>query len=171
MSHYRRVGHGQNPYMSTEDVRADLAPHAEHIPAAVEFLAQALGALEGAGVRTEVTCTLVPGRASVAAGGRIGGGRGRELTVTQVNQAYDHYPRTPDENATASVDRPVSLDEVAAHTDPRDDDLVLLLDLLRALADAEPHLIVEALASPARWRPEAIVRTPDGDRLAIATNR
>lgn len=163
----RRVGSGRSPYMCPEDVRAELAAEAEEVPAAVELLAQILIALEPTPVPADITCTLARTHNSVAAGGRIGD-HDRELTVAVVGEDYDHYPRTPDESTTPRADRPLSLEEVAAHVDPADSDYVLLLEVLRALVAVEPQMSMEALA-PTYWGPEAIVRTPDGDRLTIAT--
>lgn len=143
--------------MSVEDVRTELADEVESL-AAVELLAQILAALEPTPVPVRLTCATVPTHTSVAAGGRIGDDD-RELTVAVIGEEYDHYP---------SADRPLSLAEVADHINPRDGDYVLLLEILRALAAVEDQVSVEAVA-PAYWRPEAIVRTPNGDRLTIAT--
>lgn len=161
----RRVGPGQHPYLSPEDVRAELAAEVEEIPAAVELLAQILGALAATPVTTNITCVTAPTHTGVAASGRIGEDN-RTLTVNHVGESYDHYPRTPDETAAPRADRPLSLAEVAVHVDPEDGDYVLLLTILSALTTVEPQMIVEAV-SPAYWNPEVIVRTPGGDRLTI----
>ena len=167
MAAERRVGPGRSPYMCPKDIRAELAAEAEETPAAVELLAQILIALEPTDVPANATVALAPTRTSVAVGGRIGE-RDRELTVAVAGEGYDHYPRTPAESAAPRADRPLPLDEIAAHVDPEDGDYVLLLEILRALAAVDPQLSVEAIA-PAYWGPEVIVRTPGGDRLTIAT--
>jgi hypothetical protein len=171
MTQYRRVGHGQDPYMSKADIRAELEREAEEYPAAMGLLIAALTAMEHAGTPIGVTCTQAPRTGGMSVGGHFPHGRNRLLTVAPIGNQERPYPRTPTERAARSGDRPLSLDEAASHIDPDDPDFVLLLEILRALAVVvEPQLAVEAIA-PTYWEPEAIVRTPDGDRLTLGLDQ
>ncbi|GAA1451126.1 hypothetical protein [Nocardiopsis tropica] len=167
MGQYRRVGAGQDPYLSLEHIRDELAAEAEDYPAAMEVLGAALAAMKRAGTPVGVTAALARAEGAVEAGGRWGDGYDHVLTVTAVGEEYHHYPRTPDSDQAPDPARPLTLAEVADDIDPADDEFAALLQVLRALDAAGHALAVEAIA-PVYWKAEAIVRTRAGARLTIA---
>lgn len=164
MAQPRRIGHGQAPYLSAEDRAAQIAAagEADGVPAAAELLTRALEALERAGQRVEVTTVIAPDMGTLAAAGRIGPTE-QEVTVTQVPPGHSPHPPVP-----GRTGGPYSPEEAAAVARPDDPGEQLLAALLSALAEAEPQMVIEDLA-PRRMGPLAVVSTPDGAWLTVAT--
>lgn len=150
-----RVQPGQSGTYTEADIREEIGDHAEDHPMAMEFLLVALAALEADGTPVLVTCTELPHSGGVAVGGSWPDGRGRMLTVTEVGEHHDDYPRGR-----------VALAEVPAHLDPADSDAQALAALTRALEPIEPQAVVEAIA-PASWA-QLLIRTPGGELLTVA---
>lgn len=151
----RRVQPGQGDTLAEADIREELGEAAEDHPAALEFLLVTLAALEAAGTPVLVTTVELPRTGGVAVGGSWPDGRSRMLTVTEVGEHHDDYPR----------DR-VALAEVEGHLDPADSDAQALAATIRALAPIEPQAIVEAIA-PASWA-QLLIRTPGGELVTVA---
>lgn len=156
MGQYRRVGHGQNPYMDVGQVRADLGVDAEEAPAAMELLAQVFTAMQDNATPIRATLTLARRSGALGVGGRWPDGHDRMLTVEHA-QGYDHCGDHPG---------PLSLAQVCDLIDPRDSDCAALVQVLRALYAVEPQTVVETLAE---GYPAAVVSTPDGDRFTLTT--
>lgn len=150
-----RIQPGQSGAYTEADIREEIGDHAEDHPVAMEFLLITLAALEAAGTPVLVTCTELPYTGGVAVGGRWPDGRPRMLTVTEVGEHHDDYPREP-----------VALAEAPDHLDPADSDAQALATIARALAAIEPQAIVEAIA-PASWA-QLLIRTPGGELLTVA---
>lgn len=150
-----RVQPGQGGTYTEADIREEIGDHAEDHPAAMEFLLVTVAALEAAGAPVLVTCTELPYSGGVAVGGRWPDGRTRLLTVAEVGEHHDDYPR-----------HRLPLAEAPAHLDPADTDAQALAAITRALAAIEPQAVVEAIA-PASWA-QLLIRTPGGELLTVA---
>lgn len=151
-----RVQPGQGGTYAEADIREELgAEAAEDHPLALEVLLTIVAALEAAGTPVLVTTVELPRTSGVALGGLWPDGRGRMLTVTEVGEHHDDYPR----------DR-VALAEAEGHLDPSDSDAQALAAITRALTPIEPQVIVEAIA-PASWA-QLLIRTPGGELLTLA---
>ncbi|GAA1463514.1 hypothetical protein GCM10009603_36530 [Nocardiopsis exhalans] len=146
---------GQGGTYTEADIREEIGADAEDHPVALEFLLVTLAALEAAGTPVLVTTVELPYSGGVAVGGSWPDGRTRLLTVTEVNEAHDDYPRDP-----------VALAQAPAHLDATDTDAQALAAITRALTPIEPQAIVEAIA-PASWA-QLLIRTPGGDLLTVA---
>ena len=150
-----RVQPGQGGSYTEADIREEIGADAEDHPVALEALLTIVAALEAAGTPVLVTTAELPHSGGVAVGGSWPDGRTRMLTVTEVGERHDDYPR-----------HRLPLAEAPAHLDPADPDAQALATITRALAPIEPQAIVEAIA-PAHWA-QLLIRTPGGELLTVA---
>lgn len=150
-----RVQPGQSGTLTEADIREEVGDEAEDHPVAMEALLTILAAMDFVGTPVLVTCTELPYSGGVAVGGHWPDGRSRLLTVAEVGEGHDDYPR-----------HRLPLAEAPAHLDPADSDARALAAITRALDAIEPQAIVEAIA-PASWA-QLLIRTPGGELLTVA---